>query len=98
MIRDLFNIVSEDVRSTIGSNLRTIFIETDVPIIPGVTSGAALHDFKVYQVKGDWQIPLLTLLLQIRDDNWKVIFGDTEVYDGKNDNEVIDMINDICVD
>ena len=80
MMRDLFNLVKDDVRSTVGSNLRTIFLDTDIQVIPGITSKAALVNYTVYETKGDWQIPLLTSLLEIRDDNWEVKFDDESGY------------------
>ena len=97
MIRDLFSLLKADARSTVGSNLRTILIDTDVQVIPGITTKWALSDFTVYEVKGDWQVPLLTSLLEIRDDNWEVKFDDESRKNGGLDNDIVDMITDICV-
>ena len=60
-----------DVRSTTGGNLRKIFLDTGVQVIPGTTNKGEISDFRVYKYPEEehWRLPLLVSLLEIRNDN-----------------------------
>ena len=68
-LRYLLNIVQSDVRSTTGGNLRKIFLDTGVQVIPGLTNKANIGDFQVYKYSEEeqWRLPLLVSLLEIRN-------------------------------
>ena len=98
MLCDLFDEVKNDVLSTTGSNLRVILLETGVSVVPGVTKPSVLGGYYVYEEKGDWQVPLLVSLLEMRDSAWEVVF-DEESDEGLEleENDILEMINDICI-
>ena len=100
-LRYLLNIVQSDVRTTTGGNLRKIFLDTGVQVIPGLTNKANIGDFQVYKYSEEeqWRLPLLVSLLEIRNDNWEVLFdddGDDENH--LDENDLKDMIEAICTD
>ena len=101
-VKSLFEYVRGDVRSLVGGNLRQILLETQVLVVPGVTRPSELNNYCVYPVPEDeaYRLPLLQSLLEIRNDNWAVIFneenGGDEHDDELEENDIITMINDVC--
>ena len=95
-IRALFKTVSKSVRSVTGSNIRRILLETNVPIIPGVSRSIILRNHKVYTTPSQdhWKIPLLKSLLDLRNSQWEVVFDDEE--HTLCTTEIQLMIEDIC--
>ena len=67
--------MSDDVRSQVGGNLRTILIQTGVLVVPGRTRPADLNNYRVYTVPEgeEYRIPLLHSLIDIREDNWSIL-------------------------
>ena len=76
-VRCLYKICKDDIRTTTGSNIRTILLETQKD--PRKLNVHALKKWRVYKVQDDWTVPLLRNLMQVRGDNWEV------VYDAEND-------------
>ena len=72
----LYNVVKDDVRTTTGSNIRTIQLATAVD--PRYMERHLLKNWLVYPPKDDWTVPLLISLLEMRSDNWEVIFDQEE--------------------
>ena len=72
----LYNVVKDDVRTTTGSNIRTIQLATAVD--PRYMEKHLLKNWFVYPPKDDWTVPLLVSLLEMRSDNWEVIFDQEE--------------------
>ena len=94
-IRSLLSTVRGDVRSLTGGNLRMIQLTTGIPISL-VTS--QLRNCRVYQAPEgeEWRLPMLQSLLEIRDDNWEIIFNE-EIEDSEMDDEDIQMmIAEVC--
>ena len=98
-VRSLFNIVSGDVRSQVGSNLRKLQNDTGITILPGSTRPSILNNYRVYTTPVDQEhiLPLLSSLLEIRQSNWEVLFceenGDFETLE---ENDVQFMIEELC--
>ena len=85
-------------RSLTGENLRVILLDTDtdVLVVPGVTRGHVLADYRVHKTPEgqEWKVPLLVSLLQIRDDTWSVHFD--EETGQFSDDEISELINNVC--
>ena len=82
---------------SMAENLRTILLETGVRVEPGVTKASAVARYKVYggiPVGQEWRIPMLTNLIEVRDERWEVNFDD-EIMNLES-SEVDVMIRDIC--
>ena len=86
----------KDARTTTGSNIRQILLETGIFVIPGETKSFTMNDQYVYKVpKGhEWKIGLLISLLEIKENNWIVQFD--EENDVLSEDEVQMMIDDVC--
>ena len=87
-IRCLYNVIKNDVKSMTGSNIRTILMETEVD--PRLMNIYSLKAWKMYQ-----QVPLLRNLLEVRGDNWEVIYDD-EAEEVATDDDISFMIETIC--
>ena len=85
-LRALLNLVKNNCNSITGGNIRKVLIDTGLYIVPGVTKGQALNNYRVYETPEgqEWRLPLLTSLLELRDSRWEL--DDFSV-----------MINDVCV-
>ena len=98
-ISSLFKIIQSDIRSVTASNLKTILLETDKLIIPGTTNKLTLKEYNVYQTPQgeEWRAPLITSLLQIKEDQWVIEF-DQEGEEFLPNDVIKIMIDSICVD
>ena len=67
-------------------------------ISPGVTHQSELFDIAVYKVDDEqqWRIPLLQSLLMIRDDQWEIRFNDGDDQISVEDDDIEEMIHDVC--
>ena len=76
----LLKLVQRDQRCTTGSNLRHIYDETEIFIVPGKTIPALLDTYQVYKtpVDEDWKIPLIISLMSIRDSEWVLNFDEND--------------------
>ena len=91
-LRCLFNTVKDDVRSTSGSNIRTILLSTQVD--PRYMSRHKIKGWSVYPPKDSWTVPLLTSLIELRSDNWEMAFDSEEDFLQPNDlNFIIEAIS-----
>ena len=74
------NFVYKDRRTSTGSNLRKILLDSGAYIIPGQTSPSQLSNFQVYETPlgDDWKLTLLTSLIFIRDQQWEIKFSDED--------------------
>ena len=95
-IRALFRTVSTSVQSVTGSNIRCILLESNVPIYPGISKSTILRDHKIYTMPAEdhWKIPLLKSLIELRNNQWEVLF-DEEEHSFRGD-EIQLMIDDVC--
>ena len=94
----LLKLAKNDVQSVVGSNLRTILLETDKLVIPGQTKSHILQDFTVYSVSEseEWRIPLLTSLIEMREERWCVKFDEED--DDLSIDAIKMMIDKACID
>ena len=92
-IRCLYNIIKNDVKSTTGSNIRTVMLETQVD--PRSLDIYALKKWRVYPQQDEWTVPLLRNLLEVRANNWEVIYND-ETGEAADDEDINFMIAAIC--
>ena len=97
-VKSLFHSVCDDVRSTIGANLRQIEQDTGVHITPGVTTQHEIQHYAVYNVpeNEEWRLGVLESMIQIKQDNWSVIFSDEEEEDLLEENDIDMMIYEVC--
>ena len=97
-IKSLFHSVCHDVRSHVGGNLRKILLDTEVLITPGVTSQSEIQHYAVYNVpeNQEWRLGVLESMIQIKQDNWSVIFSDEEDEDLLEENDIDMMIYEVC--
>ena len=63
LLKECYN----DCRTTTGSNMRRILLDTGIKVIPGETNSYELNDYKVYKIpeNQEWKIPLLSSLIEI---------------------------------
>ena len=96
-LKALLKISMNNVRSTTGSNLRSILLDTGVHVIPGVTKSSELKSYSVYEIpeNKEWIVPLLTLLIEIRKERWCVLFDEERDELAKDD--ITAIIDDLCV-
>ena len=92
-IRCLYSLIKNDVKSMTGSNIRTILREAQVD--PRLLDTHALKNWRVYQQADEWTVPLLKNLLEVRADNWEVVYDD-EKEEIATDDDINFMIAAIC--
>ena len=97
-VRFLFRYVKDDVRSQVGGNMRRIFLDSDVLVIPGTTRPLDMRDYRVYEAPDGYEdkIGLLLSLIAIREDHFGVFFNEEDDEVEMEDNDITTMINDIC--
>ena len=76
----------------VGGNIRTVLVDTNIKIVPGVTTPAAFKNYQVYE----WKLPLLVSLLEMKDSRWSVTF-DEETGSCIGDDEITTMIDNVCL-
>ena len=98
-VRSLLEIVKSDQRSTTGSNIRDILLETGIQISKKNTSREQFQIFNVYKCpqESKWIIPLLESLIEIRDQRWEVLF-DEEDECRITEDDVTAMIDRLCIE
>ena len=91
----LVKLVQRDQRSVTGSNLKNIFSDTGVFVIPGYTKPCALNEYQVYKtpIGENWKIGLLSSLLSIRGQDWTLKFDES---DSEKENDIDKTINNVC--
>ena len=92
-LRCLYNVVKNDVRLTTGSNIRTILLETMSD--PRSLNTFALKGWRVYPPNDDWTVGLLRNLLEVRSNNWEVVYDD-ETEEAAGEDDINFMIAAIC--
>ena len=92
-LRCLYNVVRNDVRSTTGKNIRTILLETQTD--PRSLDTYALKGWRVYPQHDDWTVSLLRNLLEVRSNNWEVVYDD-ETGEVVEEDDVNFMFAAIC--
>ena len=92
----LLKTVSTTCRSLTGSNLRVLLLDTGVAVVPGVTKGHVLSNYRVYSTPQDqeWRLGLLVSLLELREDRWSLQFDEETGNFGED--EVSVLINNVC--
>ena len=93
-IRTLFDIVSSDVKTLTGSNVRKILLDTGLD--PCQEVKRKLSTWRVYPSVDTWTVPLLSSLLELRADNWQVTFDVEEEGETLAEEEIEFMITAVC--
>ena len=93
-IRNLFTIVSGDVRSPTGSNVKQILRNTGLD--PRYEAQHKFSNWRVYPPADEWTIPLLSSLLELRSENWQVNFDIEEEMEPLEDQDIDYMIAAVC--
>ena len=93
-IRNLYDIVSGDARSTTGSNVKRILRNTGLD--PRYEAQHKFSSWRVYPPADSWTVPLLTSLLELRSENWQVNFDIEEEMEPLEDKDVDFMIGAVC--
>ena len=93
-LRDLYDIVSGDVKTPTGSNVRKIFLDSGLD--PRYIAKHQYSSWRVYPAADSWTVPLLTSLLELRADNWQVHFDVEEEMEMLDDTEIDFMIAAVC--
>jgi hypothetical protein len=70
----LYTVIKNDVKSMTGSNIRTILREAQVD--PRSMDTHILKNWRVYQQADEWTVPLLKNLLEVRANNWEIVYDD----------------------
>ena len=98
-LKFLLNIAKNDIRSVTSANLRKIFDDSKLYIVPGVTTKQSLKDYEAYRIPDgqEWRIPLLSSLMKVREGQWEIIF-DEEDSDDPNENNIDHLINMVCTE
>ena len=96
-LRGLLNSVVNDVQSVAGGNIRTILLETNVLIVPGITLPTAFKNYCAHETPQgqEWKLPLLVSLLELRENRWQVSFDEETM--NVSEDEITTMIENICV-
>ena len=95
-LKFLLSVVSADVRSLTGSNLRSILRTTGVQVRPGVTHPGAVKKVTLHKVPAgqEWKVPLLHSLIAVRAGEFNIEFDDNE----EDTPEIADAIMvDLCI-
>ena len=95
-LKFLLSVVSADVRSLTGSNLRSILRTTGVQVRPGVTHPGAVKKVTLHKVPEgqEWKVPLLHSLIAVRAGEFNIEFDDNE----EDTPEIADAIMvDLCI-
>ena len=72
---------------------------TGINVTPGITSPGQFSNCRVYEVpEGDeWKLPLLHSLLEIRSENWEILFNEEEERsDDLDGDDLSTMIEEVC--
>ena len=92
-IRCLYDLVSNDVTTLTGSNIRKLFLTTRVD--PRYFSKNALKNWKVYAAADSWTTPLIKSLLWLKEEEWEVIFDDEDNLDSLKSEDIDFMIDSL---
>ena len=97
-VSSLLSNVKNNVQSQVGSNLRTIHLETGVAVIPGITKPADISEQRVYKYEEMeiWKVKLLCSLLEIRDQRWEILFDEEEGTGSLRPDDITAMIDNIA--
>ena len=98
-MKSLFDGISEDVRSHVGANMRKVFQDTGILIIPGRTRSGDFQQYRVYQPPEgeEWRLGILESLLELKGENWSVLFNEeAEEEEELEDNDIELMIYEVC--
>ena len=93
ILRTLYNIYANDVRTTTGGNIRKILLYTGMD--PRVEPQSSFSNWRVYTPSDSWSVPLLASLLQLRSEAWVVNF-DIEEEELLGEDDVEFMIEAVC--
>ena len=99
IVKSLFDSVIGDVRSHVGANVRKVFLDTNIRIIPGWTRPSDLRQYRVYQPPEgeEWRLGVLESLLEIKGENWSVTFNEEENEEEEfEENDIEMMIYEVC--
>ena len=94
VLRTLYNVVSNDVKTLTGSNIRKVLLDTSLD--PRSISRHQLSEWTVYQPADSWTVPLVVSLLELRHENWEVNFDFEDEMDTLDDKEINFMIEAVC--
>ena len=94
ILRTLYNISANDVRTTTGGNIRKILLHTGMD--PRVEPQSSFSNWRVYTPSDSWSVPLLASLLQLRSEEWIVNF-DIEEEELLGEDDIEFMIEVVCI-
>ena len=79
IMRHLYNICKDDVRTTTGSNLRNILLQTSLPSVDDLQPGI-VQQLKYFKIKDRdmWRIPIIKEAMDIRAGNLDIPEGWTK--------------------
>ena len=83
-----------DVRTLTGSNIRRVLLDTNLD--PRSSSKYLLSDWRAYEPADTWTVPLLASLLEMRQDNWEVLFDVEDETITLEDDEITFMVEALC--
>ena len=95
-IRCLYDLVSNDVSTLTGSNIRKLFLTTKID--PRYFAKNALKNWRVYEAADGWTMPLIKSLLWLKEEEWEVIFNDEDNLDSLKVEDIDFMIDSLCRD
>ena len=97
-VTSLLSNLKNNVNSLVGSNLRTIQLETGISVIPGITKPSEIVNHRVYKFeeKENWKIKLLVSLMEIRDQRWEILFDEEEETGSLRKDDITDMIDSVA--
>ena len=98
-LKFLLESVCNDVRSLTGGNLRKIHVVTGIKAIPGATPTGQFRNCRIYVTPEgeEWRLPLLQSLLEVRSENWDILFNEEEEeQDNFDGNDISAMIEETC--
>ena len=89
VIRNTYNLIGNDCRSTTGSNMRNIMLESGAdPLKPIAKTDVAKKAFKPIPTSEEWRIELIKDLIRVRDGSMSPI--------GWNHVEIQDTLTYLC--
>ena len=83
-----------DAKTLTGANVRKVLLDTDMD--PRFVPKHRYSKWIVYKEADSWTVPLLTSLLELRQDNWEVVFDvedELEVLDDRELNFMIEAVS-----
>ena len=97
LVRSLCKKSFTDICSVTGRNMRCIEDETGITMRQGKMRPSDISSWRMYTPSDEdqWRLPLLSSLLELRDNRWEVNFDDES--EKLIPDEVQTLINDVSI-